>query len=90
MIALTNKAEVDLKALFDLYPEACDDLSQLEVLLLDPSSGINGVVPDTREFLLSGTPFAAVYTKLQGWIIVLRILPQRFILKSDPRGKRYE
>ncbi|MBD8088993.1 hypothetical protein IFT48_03290 [Pseudomonas fluorescens] len=84
MIALTNKAEVDLQALFDLYPDACDALNQIEVLLQDPSLGINGVVPDTREFLLSGTLFAAVYTKLQGWIIVLRILPQRFIQKSAP------
>jgi len=78
MLALTQKAEVDLLAIADLYPGAVDTLSALDTLSGNPASGTIGFRPDIRELALPGLPFQAIFTRVSGWIVVYRVLPKRF------------
>lgn len=86
-VALTEKAESDLDAIYEHYegligPDAARDvivrvLAALDQLELFPGAGRPSLVPDVRELIIMRYPFIAPYRLMHGEIQVLRILHQR-------------
>jgi len=65
-IALSNSEEVAARMTTRI-------VTTIQQLATFPMSGRSGRVPDTRELVISGTPFIAAYTIDQDRIVVLAI-----------------
>jgi toxin ParE1/3/4 len=65
-IALSNSEEVAARITTRI-------VTTIQQLASFPMSGRSGRVPDTRELVISGTPFIAAYTIDQDRIVVLAI-----------------
>lgn len=65
-IALSNSEEVAARITTRI-------VTTIQQLATFPMSGRSGRVPDTRELVISGTPFIAAYTIDQDRIVVLAI-----------------
>lgn len=85
-VSRTESAESDLDAIADYYgklnPIAAlhllDRIGETEALLCEhPHIGKAGRVPDTREVVITGTPFVLIYSLRRDVIIVLRVLHGR-------------
>jgi toxin ParE1/3/4 len=49
-------------------------LQAVELLAEQPGMGRVGRVPDTREFVITGTPYIAAYQVLENTLVILRVL----------------
>jgi toxin ParE1/3/4 len=49
-------------------------LQAVELLAEQPGMGRVGRVPDTREFVITGTPYIAAYQVLEDTLVILRVL----------------
>ena len=49
-------------------------LQAVELLAEQPGMGRIGRVPDTREFVITGTPYIAAYQVLEDTLVILRVL----------------
>jgi hypothetical protein len=80
-IFLTRKAEADLETLQNFPIEKIRPITvegvmeDLEILGIFPGEGVSGSIPRTRELIMPDYPFSAIYTVVEGSVLVYRILP---------------